>query len=184
MNFYTADHHFGHANILKFQKNRRDTFGDIEEHDEGLIKRWNEVVSPSDTVYHIGDISFRMEEDRLLEILKRLNGEISLILGNHDQVASKGKCRNRFRFVDKYMTVHDKDIDRKIFLCHYSMNVWNASHHGVWHLYGHSHGSLPDNPNSMSFDVGVDCHDFYPIDSLRVAELMSLKNYAPIDHHR
>ena len=41
-----------------------------------------------------------------------------------------------------------------IVLCHYAMRVWNKSHHGNFMLYGHSHGSLADDPNSMSFDVG------------------------------
>jgi hypothetical protein len=39
---------------------------------------------------------------------------------------------------------------------------WNRSHHGAWHLYGHSHGNLPDTPTSLSMDVGVDTHDFQP----------------------
>jgi hypothetical protein len=37
-----------------------------------------------------------------------------------------------------------------------------GSHHGAWHLYGHSHGNLPDTPTSLSMDVGVDTHDFQP----------------------
>ena len=46
-------------------------------------------------------------------------------------------------------------------ICHYAMRVWNGSHHGAWHLYGHSHWNLPDTP-SLSMDVGVDTHDFRP----------------------
>jgi calcineurin-like phosphoesterase family protein len=38
--------------------------------------------------------------------------------------------------------------------------VWNASHHGALHFYGHSHGNLPG--DSQSLDVGVDCWDFRP----------------------
>ncbi|MFT5024909.1 MAG: calcineurin-like phosphoesterase family protein, partial [Candidatus Azotimanducaceae bacterium] len=37
------------------------------------------------------------------------------------------------------------------------------AHHGNWHLYGHSHGTLPDLEDQLCFDVGVDCHDFYPL---------------------
>ena len=47
-------------------------------------------------------------------------------------------------------------------LCHYAMRVWNRAHHGAWHLYGHSHGKLPEAPTSLSMDVGVDTHDFRP----------------------
>ena len=31
---------------------------------------------------------------------------------------------------------------------------------GAWQLYGHSHGNLPDDPLSLSIDVGVDSHEF------------------------
>ena len=47
-------------------------------------------------------------------------------------------------------------------LCHYAMRVWNRAHHGAWHLYGHSHGKLPEAPTTLSMDVGVDNHDFRP----------------------
>ncbi len=39
---------------------------------------------------------------------------------------------------------------------HYAQRVWEHSHHGSWHVYGHSHGSLPDDIKSKSIDVGVD----------------------------
>ena len=47
----------------------------------------------------------------------------------------------------------------------------------------HSHGSLADDPNSLSFDVGVDCHDFKPVSLDRVSEVMASKTFKPIDHH-
>jgi hypothetical protein len=49
-----------------------------------------------------------------------------------------------------------------VVICHYAVRVWNRSHHGAWHLYGHSHGNIPDTPTSLSMDVGVDTHDFHP----------------------
>ena len=36
--------------------------------------------------------------------------------------------------------------EQDIVLCHYAMRVWQKSHYGAWMLYGHSHGTLPDNP--------------------------------------
>jgi calcineurin-like phosphoesterase family protein len=70
-----------------------------------------------------------------------------------------------------------------ITLCHYALRVFNKSHHGSWHLYGHSHGTLPDDPNSLSFDVGVDCHNYFPISLDQVKKIMSKKTWKPIDHH-
>jgi hypothetical protein len=63
------------------------------------------------------------------------------------------------------------------------MRTWNKSHRGSWHLYGHSHGTLPDDPHSMSFDVGVDCHNYRPLSFEQVKAVMSKKLFKPIDHH-
>lgn len=51
------------------------------------------------------------------------------------------------------------------------------------HLTGNSHGSLPDDPTQLRIDVGVDCHDFYPLSFSEVKQIMFKKNYLPIDHH-
>jgi calcineurin-like phosphoesterase family protein len=58
-----------------------------------------------------------------------------------------------------------------------------ARREGRVHLTGNSHGTLPDDPNSLSFDVGVDCWDFRPITFKEVAARMATKNYKPVDHH-
>lgn len=43
-NFFTADHHFGHAGVLHMCKR---PFADIAEHDDMLVASWNAVVGPS-----------------------------------------------------------------------------------------------------------------------------------------
>lgn len=65
---------------------RRNAFGGrfqtIEEMDEFLIDQWNATVSPGDTVYHLGDLSYKLHT--MEEVLPYLNGSITLIVGNHD----------------------------------------------------------------------------------------------------
>ena len=56
------------------------------------------------------------------------------------------------------------------------MRVWNKSGHGRWQLFGHSHGNLPDDPKSLSIDVGVDCHGYHPISFEKVRSLMAKKD--------
>lgn len=174
----TSDTHFGHKNIMRYC-NR--PFNSIEEHDAALIDNWNALVKPNDTVYHLGDFCFGTQEEDFNKYFKRLNGQIILIKGNHDKLAWKF----RHSFAASYDSYKEIRVDgQKVTLCHYSMLVWNCSHHGAFHLYGHSHGSLPDNPNSLSFDCGVDCHDYRPISWERVKEIMAAKKFVPIDHHR
>jgi len=82
MTYFTADQHFGHANIIKLC-NR--PFSDVQEMDEALITNWNRRVTNGDTIYIIGDLFFRNSVPAE-EYLKRLKGRKHLILGNHDKV--------------------------------------------------------------------------------------------------
>lgn len=176
--YFTSDHHFGHKNIIKYS-NR--PFSSVEEMDETMIQRWNEKVGPEDEVYHLGDVGL-CQADRLKEILDQLNGKIYLLKGNHEKAAMA--CRDRFEWVKHYYELVLPDLDfqkgqQMIALFHYSMRVWNASHWGTYHLYGHSHGNLEDDPTMRSFDVGVDCHDFYPISYAEVKGIMNQKEWEP-----
>jgi len=180
--FFTSDHHFGHANILEYSDR---PFSSIEEHDSVLVDNWNSVVSPGDLVYHLGDFVFGKEKwkyDRACELLSVLNGQVHLIRGNHDY----GKMLEApWASVHKYKTIKVKTPDgpQRIFLCHYAMRVWNQSHYGVWSLFGHSHGSLVDDPQSLSTDVGVDTQGYTPVSFERVGEIMKGKTWVPVDHH-
>jgi calcineurin-like phosphoesterase family protein len=175
--YFTSDTHFSHANIIKYC-NR--PFKNTVEMNDTIINNWNAVVSPDDIVYHLGDFTFGKEDYMLTSVLKRLNGYIILIKGNHDRLAWK----NRDKFYASSDSYREIEVNgQEITLCHYAMRVWNKSHRGAWHLYGHSHGTLPDDPNSLSFDCGVDCHNYKPLSFDEVAAIMAKKTFKPIDHH-
>lgn len=150
--WFTADHHLGHFNIISHCQR---PFQNLEEMDETLVANWNARVGKKDLVYHLGDIVFRSSQHPQ-KYLDRLNGKIHLIRGNHDKDGVLKKCASHFSAVDDLKTI--KINGQKIVLCHYAMRVWDCSHWGSWHLYGHSHGQLPG--VGFSFDVGVDCHNF------------------------
>lgn len=171
--WFTADTHFGHKNIIKYT-NR--PFSSVAEMDETLIKNWNARVAPEDEVYHLGDFALNSPA-QCRAIIQRLNGRIHLIRGNHEAAADA--CADAFVWVKDYHELLMDDADghrgkQPVVLLHYAMRVWNASHHGSFHLYGHSHGTLPDDPTARSIDVGVDVHDFAPI-SYEEAKALLLK---------
>lgn len=176
--WFTSDLHLGHENIIKYC-NR--PFRNAAEMDEALIANWNERVHNGDQVYVIGDFSFRDPKDTST-IVSRLNGNIHLVRGNHDKDKTVNQCRPLFTAVHEGL--HELKVEgQRIILCHYAFRVWNKSHHGSWHLYGHSHGTLPDDPNSLSLDVGSDCHGYRPISFAEVKDLMAKKTWKPVDHH-
>jgi calcineurin-like phosphoesterase family protein len=150
--FFTSDHHFGHDKPFIVQARG---FNSVEEMNERLIQDWNAVVTPGDTVYHLGDVAFS-ELHEFKSIMDRLNGSITLILGSHDKIATQYK--QRFQ----HMTPHlHRDIEKQsVTMIHCCPKVWEKSHFGAWALFGHSHGGLNSYAATEGklLDVGVDSH--------------------------
>ncbi len=78
--FVISDSHFYHENIIQYCDR---PFSSVEEQNEVQIANWNSVVSPEDTVIHLGDFIMGVKEN-IPEMLPRLNGKIILCRGNHD----------------------------------------------------------------------------------------------------
>jgi calcineurin-like phosphoesterase family protein len=177
--WFTSDLHLSHKKIIQFSER---PFDSVEEMDEELVRRWNDVVRPGDRVYCLGDFSFA-DEERSIKFAKRLVGQKFMVWGNHDK-----KLRRSHEFMSQW--IWQKDLtsidvtDQKIALCHFPMLTWHQSHRGSWNLHGHSHGSLPDDPGALRLDVGVDCWDYAPVEFSTLKQRMSKKTFIPIDHHR
>ena len=78
--FIISDTHFAHANICRYEPVARP-FASVGEHDEEVVRRWNDTVKPKDTVWHLGDVLFG---ECAFATLARLNGVKKLVMGNHD----------------------------------------------------------------------------------------------------
>jgi len=170
--WFTSDHHFGHKRIIELASR---PFVSVEEMDAAMIRRWNAVVAKGDMVYHLGDFAF----DDHTKYLPHLNGQKRLVLGNHDH-SNRVKKAIGWSTVDSLLHIN---VDgQPLVLCHYAMRVWNRSHYGAIQLYGHSHGNLPG--DSQSIDVGVDCWSFAPVSLLEIKDrLASQPSRTEPDHH-
>lgn len=185
--FFTADLHIGHKNVIKYCDR---PFQNVEHMNEELISRWNNKVGKDAIVFVLGDISFAKNT---ADIINRLNGRIYLIPGNHDgsivddafktlTVTNPSKFDICSQLHEVKIRVEDENI--LFVLCHYAMRVWNKRHYGSIHLYGHSHGTLPDDINSLSMDVGVDTtEDYAPYHIDDILVKLYKKMDKPIDHH-
>jgi calcineurin-like phosphoesterase family protein len=144
--FFTGCTHFQHANIIKLT-NR--PFSSVEEMDETLIDNWNKTVGKNDVVYHLGDFAYRGTTSNS-DILKRLNGRITLIQGNHDPVI----------WGHKYYEF--KDNKRLFVLFHYPIEEWNGYYRGAVHIHCHTH--KPDLISAeRRFNVTVEATGYKPI---------------------
>ena len=183
MKWVTSDHHFGHTNILRFQKDTRP-FSSIEEHDEFAIEQWNSQVKQEDDVYYLGDFTLR-DWEFASSIIKRLNGQIHFIFGGHDhrwyyEASDEELLELGCTRLGELTTIYSKEhsLDGKhplpIVLCHYAMKTFDRSHYGSIQLFGHSHGNLK-NPEKNTMDVGVDNNNFKLYSLEEVVEILGSK---------
>lgn len=133
--WFTSDTHFGHHNILKFLSpdgTLMRPFESVEEMDETMVQRWNEVVKPSDHIYHLGDVAMYR---RCLKIVQRLNGHKRLIFGNHDVYDYKYYTEVGFKKLMSYRVL-DGFMFSHIPLHPASVKRFRANIHGHVHTNG------------------------------------------------
>ena len=156
MNWYTADLHLGHGNIIQYAK--RDSLGSIQDHDNAIIDNLNNCVAKKDRLFILGDFCFS-KGDYLANVARlrnRIRCEyITFVLGNHDRRSIKQHFPQCFDYFEQ------KVDGQLIVMSHYPMAAWNKSHRGSWMLYGHCHTTAEDwldgaMPTRKSIDVGVD----------------------------
>ena len=169
----TADHHFRHANIIRYC-NR--PFDDVHHMDTVLVERWNEVVGDDDLVYYLGDFC-TVGVEGAESYIRRLRGRISFMPGSHDRWMTEATSRFEGDVWSKHSfrpALLELKFDGKwLVLCHYAMRSWPRSFHGSYQLYGHSHGRLEATKLPRQMDIGVDCHDFYPVSLSQVLSTQS-----------
>lgn len=163
--FITSDTHFGHDREFLYGPRG---FASIDEHDEEVIRRWNEVVKPEDTVYHLGDVMLG-DNAHGLDCLRRLNGTIKIIRGNHD-------TDTRWKL---YAELPNVELFDWATVIKYKKYQFYLSHHPTFtsnlekepflrahlvNLYGHTH-QKKNFYNDIPFmcHVGLDSHNCYPV---------------------
>jgi calcineurin-like phosphoesterase family protein len=174
MIFLTSDTHFGHDR--EFLWGPRG-FTNFQEHDETIIKNWNETVGPDDIVYHLGDLMLG-DNAYGVECVKRLNGHIKLIRGNHDTDA-------RWKL---YETLPNVELIGWAEVIKYKKYQFYLSHHPTMtsnlekaphlrmhliNLFGHTHQQkkfYEDMP--YMFHVGMDSNGNKPVSLDDAIEMM------------
>ena len=162
MIYFTADLHFGHANVIKHCGR---PFASAAEMDAALTRNWNETVNKNDEVYILGDFTMKPAETAH-DYLTALKGRKYFIRGNHDRFLDRiDAFGNHFEWVRDYYVLNYGG--RVFVLFHYPIAEWHGFFRGSLHLYGHVHNSTVStariDDSVLAFNVGVDCNGFRPV---------------------
>ena len=187
--FFTSDHHFGHRGILSHCAR---PFPDTDTMDAHLIDRWNAQIGDEAVVYHLGDFTLK-SRGYARQILGALRGHIR-ILGlpwHHDSgwVPKQPGVTDILSASGHPVEILPPLLAMKlplpdgekvvVTLSHYPLAEWESSHHGAWHLHGHSHGT--HHGPGRKLDVGVDCApDYAPLALEEVAARMAPLSPPPL----
>lgn len=174
--WFTSDTHFGHKNILEYEKEARP-FATVEEMNEQLIDNWNDTVRPKDIVFHLGDFAFGAVN---VAIADRLNGNKRLIMGNHD-------CHSFDLYVRHFQRLFGAHYWKRCLLTHIPVHPENLGQRFLLNVHGHLHnrkvktGVIYDVAekefvkmvwvtDKNYFNVAVECHNLRPVHSSVIME--------------
>lgn len=146
--FFIADTHFGHTNVIKYAGRPYDG---VEEMNEDLIKRWNKAVGKADRVFMCGDFALG-SKTMIIEIGNRLHGRKTLILGNHDGASMRTYYEAGFEFISRQPILYDE----KFIVSHEP-----RSSLPMRNIFGHIHEKPIERP--IDFCVSVEKINYTPI---------------------
>ena len=164
--FLTADMHFGHTNILKYE-NR--PFATIEDMDAAIIKNWNRVISKNDKVIVAGDVSFYNKE-KTAEIIQQLHGKKILVKGNHDKRPNQWWVDCGFDEVSNYPIIY-----KEWFIIQHEPPTYINDAMPFFWIYGHVHST--DMYKTITKNTACACverWDYTPVELEKIVELAKL----------
>lgn len=168
--FMIADTHFGDGvkGIIGFEKR---PFRDEDDMIKRLIVNWNREVSSEDTVYHLGDVFWGLSDTKRKNIMKQLNGDKILVMGNHDRDKDMEYWRNL-----GFSKVYDVPIlfNNFFILSHEPLYMTQGPYVNI---FGHVHGNRAYKDFSeTSFCVSVErlTMRYKPIEFEQIRKYISL----------
>ena len=171
--FVTSDTHFCHDREFIFKPRGFEKIADMNE---AIVERWNNVVTQEDTVYHLGDAMLN-DNDAGIEFLKKLNGKIYMLNGNHDtatRIKLYAECPNVISCGEYAKVIKYRGYS--FYLSHYPTLTSNLDNDAplkrhVLNIFGHTHqvtNFYDDIP--FMYHAGLDSHNCYPVDLEQVIE--------------
>lgn len=170
---FTSDTHLYHENSLKFMhcENKEvytRPFDDIHEMNEYAIDQWNSVVKPEDKLIHVGDVAFAVKKYNALELLNRMNGKKTLIMGNHDQY---GKIELYSEYFNRiYGSMEFTLGGLRGIVTHIPVHPSQLEERFAFNIHGHLHDAVI--PDPRYFNVSVEQNDFKPFTRYEIEQTL------------
>lgn len=160
----TSDTHFCHDREFVWKARG---FNSVQEMNEEIVRRWNEVVSKEDEVWHLGDVMLN-NTDEGMKYFSQLNGTIHLICGNHDTAKRIEAYKTLPNVIFEGHAAALKYKKLNFYLSHYPTMTASleATHlyECVCNLYGHTHQVTKFyNEIPFMFHCGMDSNNCTPI---------------------
>lgn len=191
LNIYvSSDYHLNHDKEFIWKARGFDS---VEEMNEAIITRNNELVSPDDTLIICGDLMLGGSEnlEKGIEMLNCMNGKKLIVGGNHDTRARReAYLKENIPVFDAYAFTYRK---YHFYASHYPTLTGNLEQESLkqvtCNLFGHTHQTTNFyNEIPFIYHVGVDSHNCYPVhldtviedmkqqaSSLEILSIMSLR---------
>lgn len=165
--FLTSDTHFNHNKDFILGPRGFDT---VEQMNCEIVKRWNAVVQPEDTVYLLGDVMLGDVEEGL-KLLKQLNGNIYIAYGNHCTDARIAKYKECHNVKDVQMGYRLKKGKKTFILTHYPTLVANGEGPSpIWNIHGHTHSANAFSDVFQAYNVNMEAHNCTPVNINKILE--------------
>ncbi len=174
MIYITADLHFCHDKEFLYGPRGFTSCADMNE---AIVKNWNEIITPEDDVYVLGDLM--LKDDNLgLYYWDKLVGKKHVILGNHDTDTRIELYKDCHDTVVEGFALRMKYGQNTFFLSHYPTLVGDNHEEGkplkncVINLCGHVHtkDKFYDWDKGLIYHVELDAHDNKPVSLEQIIE--------------
>lgn len=177
--YLTSDLHLGHDREFVW---RVRGFESVQEMNETIVEHWNNTITDEDDVYCLGDLM--LGDPSNIEYIKRLNGKIHIVYGNHDtanrqkmysELPNVVECAwaimlnyRKYHFFMTHFPCICSNFDDKKYLKQRTIN-----------LCGHTHSTDPwidwDRYKTTIFHCECDGNNCYPWLLDDIIELMKIK---------
>jgi len=202
--YVTSDWHLNHAKKFIFESRG---YSSINEHNDDIISKTNEIVRPNDKLINLGDLILNSTIEQFEEFISRINCQnIYLLFGNHPNrhfkeiykpmvksILGKNYTDNSEIYPLRYKNIIymgnyvEAIINNQMtILSHFPLLIWNNMSSGAICLTGHSHGSCDKTNSKGTFGKILDCgwDEFKrPISINEAFKIVEDKRYESIDHH-